>query len=292
VTTAPVPPGAVVLWSHLTRAGTSGGQFTNLISGVPWYVSRNVFPLNSTSRGPPLTCDGLQLSVLGTFQFWIANEALPTLAAGSQRLLAFLALRDRTVTRVAAAGTLWPDATQSHASSSLRSALGRLDEVTRDAVVATPLDLAFAEDVAVDFHQAQAIAHRLVDLNVAPRAFDVSVEAVTALSTELLPDWYDDWVVIESEDWRQLRLHALERLAARLTETERLGEAIHAALAVVDVEPLRESAQATLIRAHLAEGNQSEALRVYERYERHLQTELGIEPTPGLRDLIRGLQRR
>ena len=82
-----------------------------------------MFPLNSTSRGPPLTCDGLQLSVLGTFQFWVANEALPTLAAGSQRLLAFLALRDRAVTRVAAAGTLWPEATQSHASSSLRSAL-------------------------------------------------------------------------------------------------------------------------------------------------------------------------
>jgi DNA-binding SARP family transcriptional activator len=253
-------------------------------------VSQNLLPINSTSRGPPLTCDGLQLSVLGTFQFWVANEALPTLAAGSQRLLAFLALRDRAVTRVAAAGTLWPDATQSHASSSLRSALGRLDEVTRDAVVATTLDLTFADDVAVDFREAQAMAHRLVDLNVPPRAFDVSVQAVTALSTDLLPDWYDDWVVIESEDWRQLRLHALEALAARLTETGRLGEAIHAALAVVNVEPLRESAQATLIRAHLAEGNQSEALRVYERYAGHLQTELGIEPTAGLRDLVRGLQ--
>jgi DNA-binding SARP family transcriptional activator len=253
-------------------------------------VVRHVLRRISTSRGPPLTCDGLQLSVLGTFQFWVANEALPTLAGGSQRLLAFLALRDRAVTRVAAAGTLWPDATQSHAFSSLRSALSRLDEVTRDAVVATPLDLSFAEDVAVDFRAAQAIAHRLVDRNAVPHDFDLSAAAVTALSTELLPDWYDDWVVIENEDWRQLRLHALEALAARLTENGRLGEAVHAALAAVNTDPLRESAQATLIRVYLAEGNQSEALRVYENYRVLLQTQLGIEPTPAIQDLVRALQ--
>jgi DNA-binding SARP family transcriptional activator len=225
--------------------------------------------------------------VLGTFQFWVANEALPKLSGGSQRLLAFLALRDRAVTRVAAAGALWPDATQSHAFSSLRSAISRLDEVTQDAVVATRLDLSFAEDIAVDFRAAQGIAHRLVDLNAAPRAFDLSAAAVTALSTDLLPDWYDDWVLIENADWHQLRLHALEALAARLTDDGRLGEAIHAALAAVNTEPLRETAQATLIRVHLAEGNQSEAMRVYENYRGQLRTQLGIEPTQGLQDLVR-----
>ena len=71
---------------------------------------------------------------------------------------------------------------------------------------------------------------------------------MTALSTDLLPDWYDDWVVIENEAWRQLRLHALEVLETRLAESGRMGEAIHAAVAVVNMEPLRESAQATLIR--------------------------------------------
>ena len=219
----------------------------------------------------------------------MANEALPTLSGGSQRLLAFLALRDRAVTRVAAAGTLWPDATQSHAYSSLRSAISRLDEVTRDAVVTTPHDLSFADDVVVDFREAQAIAHRLLDLGAAPRDFDLSAAAVTALSTDLLPDWYEDWVVIENEDWRQLRLHALEALADRLTENGRLGEAVHAARAAVKSEPLRESAQATLIRVHLAEHNQSEAIRVYENYRDLLQVQLGIQPTPGLQALVRGL---
>lgn len=259
--------------------------------GVPWYVPQHdVLRFDTASRGPPLSCPGLQLSVLGTFQFWVADEALPTLSGGSQRLLAFLALRDRTVTRVSAAGTLWPDATHSHAFSCLRSALSRLDEVTRDAVVATPNDLSFAEEVAVDFREAQAIAHRLVDRDVIPRVFDISAAAVTALSTDLLPDWYDDWVMIENEDWRQLRLHALEALAARLIETGRLREAIHAAQAAVNTEPLRESAQGILVRVHLAEGNQSEALRVYDNYRDLLQVQLGLEPTFELNELVKGLR--
>jgi len=57
------------------------------------------------------------------------------------------------------------------------------------------------------------------------------------------------------------------------------------------VEPLRESAHASLIRVHLAEGNQSEALRVYERYRSMLQSLLGLEPTPLITSLVEPIQR-
>lgn len=252
-------------------------------------VVRDVKHIRSTTRGPPLSSDALRVSVLGTFQFWVADHLLPTLPGGSQRLLAFLALRERAVTRFAAAGTLWPDATESHASSSLRSALSRLESVTRHAVVATSIDVSFADDVVVDVRSSRAIAHRLIDRDGVLRPLDLSTDSIAALSTDLLPDWYDDWVVIESEDWRQLRLHALEALSSRLTDERRPGEAIQAALAVVSTEPLRESGQAALVRAHLAEGNQSEALRVYRRYATHLHHELGIEPTKGLQSLVPSL---
>ena len=39
-------------------------------------------------------------------------------------------------------------------------------------------------------------------------------------------------------------------------------------------------------RVHLAEGNQTEAIREYERYRRLLQAELGLEPSAQLRELI------
>jgi len=48
-----------------------------------------------------------ELSLLGGFVFSVGGHALPGISTGSKRLLAFLALRDRDVTRTHVAGTLW-----------------------------------------------------------------------------------------------------------------------------------------------------------------------------------------
>ena len=57
-------------------------------------------------------------------------------------------------------------------------------------------------------------------------------------------------------------------------------------MTAIKAEPLRESAHAALIRVHLAESNQSEALRQFERYQGLLRAALGIEPTSRLRELV------
>jgi SARP family transcriptional regulator, regulator of embCAB operon len=235
---------------------------------------------------------GLEVRVLGTFRFWARGSALPAVPGGSQRLLALLGLRDRALMRASVAGTLWPESSEEHAYSSLRSALGRLSRMTRDAVVVNALDLSLADGVTVDIREARALAHRLLDPSIVVSGRDLSSEAVSALSVDVLPDWYDDWVLMEAEEWRQLRLHALEALAERLLEESRFGEATGAALAAVRAEPLRESARAAVIRVYLAEGNQSEALGEYRRYQALLESELGLEPTPRLQELIAKLRGR
>jgi DNA-binding SARP family transcriptional activator len=233
---------------------------------------------------------GLEVRVLGTFRFWVQGSAFPAVRGGSQRLLALLGLRDRALTRASVAGTLWPEASEDHAFSSLRSAVGRLSRVARDAVIVTPLDLCLADRVAVDIRQSRGLAHRLLEPSSALYPTDLSADAVSALSVDVLPDWYDDWVMVEAEEWRQLRLHALEALADRLLAERRFGEASGAALAAVRAEPLRETARAAIIRVHLAEGNQSEALGEFCRYRALLDAELGLEPTLLLRELIVDLQ--
>jgi DNA-binding SARP family transcriptional activator len=124
---------------------------------------------------------------------------------------------------------------------------------------------------------------------VTPDGAELGMAAVPVLSADLLPDWYDDWVLLEAEDWRQLRLHALEALAGRLIALGRWGEAANAAGAAVRAEPLRESARAALIQAHLAVGNQSEAVREFTRYRTLLDAELGLAPTPRLHELLERL---
>jgi DNA-binding SARP family transcriptional activator len=229
--------------------------------------------------------EGPRISLLGGFR--LEDEgAVVVMPEGSQRLLAFLALRGRLVRRPVAAGTLWPVATEGRASSSLRTALARLPDSAGAAVTTTARELGLSDKVSVDLWDSRALAHQLLappDPTLPP---NLGPAAVSALSGELLPDWYDEWVLIEAEDWRQLRLHALDALAQRLTDQGRYGDAAAAALAAVRAEPLRESPRAALIRVHIAEGNPSEAFREFARYGELLMLELGVEPTQRLRTLV------
>jgi DNA-binding SARP family transcriptional activator len=153
-------------------------------------------------------------------------------------------------------------------------------------VTVTAHDLGLAEGVAVDVHHSRALAKRLIDQDGPELALDIGSAAVTALSDDMLPGWYDDWAIVAAEDWHQLRLHALEAVVARLTAADRLAEAAAAALAAVRAEPLRESARAALIRVHMAEGNQSDAVSEFERYRVLLRAEMGLEPTSRLSRLL------
>jgi DNA-binding SARP family transcriptional activator len=155
-------------------------------------------------------------------------------------------------------------------------------------VEATAHEIGLSEEVTVDLWDSQELAHRLLGPEGSTPS-EPAADAIPALSVELLPDWFDEWVLVEAEDWRQLRLHALEALAERLTAWQQYADAAAAALAAVRAEPLRESPRATLIRVHIAEGNVSEALREFARYGELLELELGVEPTERLRALVAGL---
>jgi DNA-binding SARP family transcriptional activator len=236
-----------------------------------------------------LEADGDFIVVLlgGFGLFW--GSTLLSIPRASQRLVAFLALHGGMVRRAAVAGTLWPDASEDHAYVNLRQALARLQYTARKALAASKLELGLAEGVTVDIRHARILARRLLDPAVTPEQSELGTAAIGVLSAELLPDWYDDWVLFEAEDWRKLRLHALEGLAGRLAAAGRWSEAIAAAGAAVRADPLRESARASLIQVHLAEGNQSEAVREFARYQALLHGDLGLEPTVRLRQLIDGL---
>jgi DNA-binding SARP family transcriptional activator len=239
---------------------------------------------------PSVNEGSLKISVLGGFQFRISGrDVMPALTGGTQRLLAFLALHQGPVVRSAAAGMLWPEATDDRAYASLRSAISRLTLIARDTIVVSYQDVRLAEHVTVDIRAARALAQRLLKAGK-PREGDLRSEAIGTLSADLLPDWYDDWAVIEAEDWRQLRLHALDALTERLIAGGSYADATSAAHAAVKAEPLREASQAALIRVHLAEGNRAEALAAFESYRDLLRVELGLAPTTRIQALIKDLQ--
>jgi DNA-binding SARP family transcriptional activator/DNA-binding HxlR family transcriptional regulator len=240
-------------------------------------------------EGPELLLGAIEMSVLETFDLRVDGVSAE-LSPGSQRLLVFLALRDRAIARIALAGTMWPDVSEGRAGDSLRSAISRLEVPARAAIRSSSTGLRLAEGVAIDLHEMQALAQRLMHTGETSGA-DVSSASIAALSRELLPDWYDDWVLPEAEDWRYLRMNALESLAGLLLEKGLLGEAATAARAAMRIDPLREIPQATLIRVQLAMGNQAAAMDVFDRYRILLLAAVGLPPTKQLADLIVDVER-
>jgi DNA-binding SARP family transcriptional activator len=181
---------------------------------------------------------------------------------------------------------MWPDASEERAGISLRSALSRLDRATHEAILPASAGLSLADAVGIDFRDAQALAHRLLSAGATGQKGDLEASATAALSEELLPDWYDDWVVAEAEDWRQLRVGALEAQSVLLLEAGRFADSAISARAAMKVDSLRETAAACLMRAHLAEGNQSEAPRVFHQYRELLLAALGLQPTEQFTNIV------
>ncbi|MGY1776770.1 BTAD domain-containing putative transcriptional regulator [Geodermatophilus sp. SYSU D00804] len=189
--------------------------------------------------------------------------------------------------RATVVGHLWPDVSEAHAHGSLRTALWRLQRVAPGLVHASGDVLSLAEGVRVDVRELGDWARRVRDPSCC--LADVAVPDV-GLRGELLPGWYDDWVLLERERLRQLRMHALEEAAARLAAAGQYGDALQAAYAAVRAEPLRESAHRVVIRVHLSEGNVTEALRAYEQFRAVLADEMGVQPSEKMTRLVVGLR--
>jgi DNA-binding SARP family transcriptional activator len=209
-----------------------------------------------------------ELRLLGGFALRVEGRPVD-LQPAAQRLLALLALAGAAVERSYAAFRLWPDTDEERAKANLRSTVWRLRRAPGELVRATKTHIGLHREVWVD------VSEDLEDAEPDPtRHF------------ELLPDWYDDWLVTERERIRQLHLHAMERRTERLIESGRTDEAIQLGLRASALEPLRESPQRLVIRCHLAEGNLIEAIRHYDRYADLLACELGAAPSDGMRHLL------
>jgi DNA-binding SARP family transcriptional activator len=230
----------------------------------------------------------IRLDLLGGFEL-ICDDRVIELPTSAQRLLAFLALRDRPLLRTNVAGVLWNETTDEKSCASLRSSLWRLRRSGFDLVEARRADLRLSPHVRVDVRQVIDMTHDLLSRRSGAGFLDLDEDE---LGGDLLPDWYDDWVLVERERLRQLRLHALEALAMRRLEAGSHGEAASAALSAVSIEPLRESAQRVLIRVHLAEGNVGEAMRQYRSYKDLIFEELGLAPSEQLESLMRPILER
>lgn len=236
------------------------------------------FPLRRSTDPDPLAVP--QLRLLSSFAC-IHRGQLLELPLNVQRLVIFLGLQPHPLHRVHVAGMLWPETRDERANGNLRSALWRLNQLGCDLVVARGSTLQLNPYVRVDLHENSARARQFLrdesDLNELDESLFYS---------DLLPDRYEDWLMIERDRFHELRLRALESICERLTAKGAYARAIEAAFAAVAADPLRESAQRALVKVHLAEGNVAGAIRQFQLYVNILRAELGVAPSRQFTELV------
>ncbi|MFI9414692.1 AfsR/SARP family transcriptional regulator [Nocardia gamkensis] len=231
-------------------------------------------------NAPHRTCS--QLTLIEEFALHSGGRRI-SVPHAAERVLTYLALLNRPVSRGRLAGALWPECAGHCAAQRLRTALWRLRRI-QDAVVEINGDrLRLHSNVAVDLAYLSELAQRLVHQ---PCSEDLARVPLLLNRAALLPDWDEEWVVIDRERYRLVWVAGLEAAAESLLRRRQVGAALMAASAVVAAEPLRESSRRILMRIHLEQGNKIDALREYQRYRGLLSAEFGTEPSPECDELL------
>ncbi|MEX5301462.1 AfsR/SARP family transcriptional regulator [Kocuria sabuli] len=221
-----------------------------------------------------------ELTLLGGWQLRVGGAVHP-MGIRQQRLLAALAVFGPRSRRFLA-GRLWPECTEAHALGSLRAAVFTVSRRLPGLLVCSGSDLRLGDAVDVDLHRLRrALASTVFETAVADPWWFAS-----ASSADLLPGWYDDWVVTEQRRLHDLYLTAAECLAETALARDDHFHARHLAEVARSIDPLRESATGILIRAHLAMDNEATALAIFHEYATVLADELGARPSPHIVELV------
>ncbi len=183
------------------------------------------------------------------------------------------------------ASTLWPDTREDRARASLRTAIKRTEQDVPGLLEADRWTVGLSRGCAWTCTPCCA------RWTPPPPASGRIPSGLLSLleCEELLPGWYDDWVLYEREKLEQRKIRALENLATTAYESGDWATALDAAREASRREPLLDAMRSIVIRSRLSLGDVAGAVHEYRLYRRFLARELGIEPPAELASLFDGI---
>ncbi|MDJ0643771.1 MAG: BTAD domain-containing putative transcriptional regulator [Erythrobacter sp.] len=198
-------------------------------------------------------------------------KPLVRLSIPVRRLFVLLAISGAPILREVAAARLWPEQSDQAARSNLRRTLF---QAPKDWVSSEGDEIRLVADV--DFYAARRVAGAAIEGEA------LSFDEIELLSQDILPGWAEEWLIPAQENFRLLRVQALETACRTMTRSGKLALAAQAGAAAHSAEPLSESAAEALIQCYLAQHNRAKARRCFDALAHRLNTELGVEPDPTL----------
>jgi DNA-binding SARP family transcriptional activator len=223
-------------------------------------------------------------------------------ASKDQELLSYLLIhRGRPHSREALATLLWGDTSTEKSKKYLRQALWHLHAalnsngngtdvlmVDHDWLSLNPRSNLWTDvsDFERAFTAAEGVAGRQLDAEKAQSLKD----AVTLYSDDLLPGYYQDWVLFERERLQNMYLLMLDKLIVYLQFHGEYEVAQGYGVTILRYDPARERTHRQLMHLYSLAGDRTSALRQFERCALALKQELGVRPERKTVELYEGIK--
>jgi WD40 repeat protein/DNA-binding SARP family transcriptional activator len=230
----------------------------------------------------------LQIRLLGQFDVRATGKRIEIPSRAGQSLLAYLLLTAGTQQRrERLAGLLWPDTSDEKARHNLRTELWRIRKAlgSRDDA---DHDYLLSEDLTITFNPE---AQLWLDVNQFQRptspdgSLDDLIGQLALYQGELLPGFYDDWIVLERERLQAVFERDIKRLIERLCQEQRWTTVLEWSERWIALGQTPEPAYRALMAAYVALGDRAKSVATFERCRAALERDLGVEPSPETQSL-------
>src|SRR6266568_718303 len=172
------------------------------------------------------------------------------------------------------------------------SKLSTLNSPLSTVIVADRASVRLSHDaITTDVAEFQAALQAAKQAGSSAEQTEYLAQAVQLYAGELLPGYFDDWVLQERQWLAERYFEALSQLLAHLERASEFERALDYARQGVTADPLREEAHRDLIRLLAAVGQPAAALRQYQELERLLKEQLDTSPESATRALVREIER-
>ncbi|MGD9092611.1 MAG: AAA family ATPase, partial [Anaerolineales bacterium] len=236
----------------------------------------------------------LEIFLLGQFKLSADDRRIELSSRPAQSLLAYLTLNAGVTHRREKLATLiWPEVSEANARRYLRQALWRIHKSLESGSLNWENYLQ-TSDLSVTFDEQSDYWLDAEHLLAIPQSGSVGViiEAVGLYRGELLPGFYEEWIVIERDRLRAAYHQKMNLLLDCLTQAERWEEALKWAEDWIRLGHSPESAFRALMNVYAGLGDQTMISDTYQRCVEALDRELSLQPSPGTQSLYKQLIHR
>lgn len=222
------------------------------------------------------------LRVFGTVEV----GGVPVRSAAQRRILAALVLDlGQAVTVDRLAELVWGADPPGNPAASLQNHVSRLRRLLGPEFSVAAIGSSYRLDVALDRVDVKRFEEAFREVCANPEDLE-SIEAALAICDgRPYADLDDSRSIAEVARLEEMHAALRELRAAEQLRSGRLAEAIAALEVLCHEFPLRERPVELLMLAHVEAGRTSDALAAFRRLRSALVDELGLDPSPRLRDL-------